>query len=233
MVNRVSEIVNDYFDLFCGATYSATMRTSIWRKRLLESTRIRVLTLLQKKDRKVNELADNLGLTDNAVRAHLTSLERDGLVRRTGREAGIRRPHVTYGVTAEAEHIFPKAYGLLLNHFVTVATGRLGPRALRACMRQVGRRIAGEQPAKLKNQTKAQRINATLALLKEMGGAASFSVRERKHFIVGNGCPFSALTADHPEACLIAESLLSEIIGVPIKERCIHVPTPSCRFEIS
>ena len=209
------------------------MRSSIWRERLLESTRIRVLALLQKKDRTVNELADNLELTDNAVRSHLTSLQRDGLVRRTGSETGVRRPHVTYGITAEAEHIFPRAYGLLLNHFVTVAARRLGPRALRACMRQVGRKIAREQPAKLKNQSKARRINTTLALLKEMGGTASFSVRERKHFIVGNGCPFSAVTADHPEACLIAESLLSEVIGVPVKERCIHVPTPSCRFEVS
>jgi predicted ArsR family transcriptional regulator len=205
----------------------------MWRERLLESTRVRVLALLRKKDRTVNELADDLRLTDNAVRAHLTSLERDGLVRRTGREKGVRRPHVTYGITAEADHIFPKAYGLLLNYFVGAAAERLGPRALRACMRQVGRRIAGEQTAKLKNQSKAQRINATLALLKEMGGAACFSVRERKHFIVGNGCPFTAVTADHPEACLIAESMLSEIIGVPVKERCIHVPTPSCRFEIS
>jgi predicted ArsR family transcriptional regulator len=205
----------------------------MWRERLLESTRVRVLALLRKKDRTVNELADDLRLTDNAVRAHLTSLERDGLVRRTGREKGVRRPHVTYGITAEADHIFPKAYGLLLNHFVSAAAQRLGPRALRACMRQVGRRIASEQRAKLQNQSKTQRINATLALLKEMGGAASFSVRERKHFIVGNDCPFTAVTADHPEACLIAESLLSEIIGVPVKERCIHAPMPSCRFEIS
>jgi predicted ArsR family transcriptional regulator len=209
------------------------MKTSAWRERLLETTRGQVLGLLQTKNRTVNELAHELGVTDNAVRAHLTSLERDGLVRRTGKETGVRRPHVTYGVTADAEHIFPKAYGPLLSHFVSAAAQRLGPRALRACMREVGRIIAREQPAKLKNQSKAQRINATLDLLKKMGGAASFSVREGKHFVVGNGCPFSALTADHPEACLIAESLLREIIGVPVKERCIHGPAPSCRFEIS
>jgi predicted ArsR family transcriptional regulator len=208
------------------------VRNSVWREQLLQSTRGRVLALLQTKDRTVNDLVHELGLTDNAVRAHLIGLERDGLVRRTGREAGIRRPHIVYGVTPEAEHIFPKAYGALLNEFVTVIAQRLGPRALRASMRQVGRRIA-RQKRKSKKQSKADRIQVALALLREMGGAASFSVTGGKNFIQGNGCPLSALTVDHPEGCLIAESLLTEIIGAPVKERCVRGLQPSCRFEIS
>ncbi|HYK23701.1 MAG TPA: ArsR family transcriptional regulator [Candidatus Acidoferrum sp.] len=199
---------------------------------MLQSTRGRVLALIQTDDRTVNELVDELGLTDNAVRAHLIGLQRDGLVRPTGREAGVRRPHVVYGLTPEAEHIFPKAYGPLLNEFVTVIAQRLGPRALRASMRQVGRRIA-RQKRKSKKQSKAGRIKAALIVLKEMGGAASFSVTGGKNLIQGNGCPLSALTADHPEGCLIAESLLSEIIGAQVKERCIRGLQPSCRFEIS
>lgn len=208
------------------------MKDSVWRERLLESTRGRVLALLQTKDRTVNELVHGLGLTDNAVRAHLIGLERDGLVRRTGREAGVRRPHIVYGVTLEAEHIFPKAYGPILNEFVTVIAPQLGPRALRASMRQVGRRIA-RQKRKSKKQSKADRIQAALALLKEMGGAASFSATRGKNFILGNGCPLRALTAHHPEGCLIAESLLREIIDAPVKERCSRGLQPSCRFEIS
>ncbi|MGH8101663.1 MAG: helix-turn-helix transcriptional regulator [Chthoniobacterales bacterium] len=208
------------------------MKNSLWRERLLQSTRGRVLALIQTKDRTVNQLVRELGLTDNAIRAHLIGLERDGLVRRTGREAGVRRPHVVYGVTPEAEHIFPKAYGPLLNEFVTVIAQRLGPRALRASMRQAGRRIA-RQNRKSKTQSKVARIQAALAVLKEMGGTASFSVRGGRNFILGNGCPLSALTTDHPEGCLIAESLLSEIIGAPVKERCIRGLQPSCRFEIS
>jgi|SRR5947207_3230487 len=207
------------------------VKKSVWCERLFESSRGRVLALLQMKDRTVNELAHELGLTDNAVRAHLVGLERDGLVRPTGREAGVRRPHVVYGLTPEAEPIFPKAYGPLLNAFVTVIAQRLGRRALRASMRQVGRSIARSQ-RKAKKQGKAGRIQAALLLLKEMGGAASFSVTGGKNFIQGNGCPFSALTADHPEGCLIAESLLSEIIGASVKERCIRGLQPSCRFEI-
>jgi predicted ArsR family transcriptional regulator len=208
------------------------MKSSAWRERLLRSTRGRVLALLQTKNRTVNELAHELQLTDNAVRAQLVSLERDEFVRRVGREAGVRKPHVTYGITQEAEQLFPKAYGALLSHFVAVVAKRLGSRALRASMREVGRRIVAQQSLKLKGQSKAQRTKTALALLKEMGGAATFSESEGKHFIRGNDCPLAAVTATHPEACLIAESLLSEIIGVPVKECCIHGPSPSCLFLI-
>ena len=55
------------------------MKTTGWRARLMESTRGKILDLLRTKEQTVNELAAALGLTDNAVRAHLLSLERDGL----------------------------------------------------------------------------------------------------------------------------------------------------------
>ena len=57
----------------------------------------------------MNELAAALGLTDNAVRAHLLSLERDGLAHQSGTQPGFRKPHATYALTAEAEQIFPKS----------------------------------------------------------------------------------------------------------------------------
>ena len=65
-----------------------------------------------------------------------------------------------------------------------------------------------------------------------LGGAASFKEEDGKHFIYGNGCPIAAATANHPEACLLAESLLAELIGSPVKEHCVRGPTPSCRFEV-
>ena len=84
-------------------------------KRFFDSTRGRIVTLLRGTTRTVNELAEELGLTDNAVRAHLLSLERDGLVTQSGIQRGTRKPHFAYELAAEAEHLFPKAYDALLN----------------------------------------------------------------------------------------------------------------------
>ena len=75
------------------------------------STRGQILVLLRRGTETVNDLAAALGLTDNAVRAHLTALERDGLARRSGTRRGSRKPTVTYALSAEAEQLFPKEYG--------------------------------------------------------------------------------------------------------------------------
>jgi predicted ArsR family transcriptional regulator len=208
------------------------MKDTGWRRRLLKSTRGKILELLRGKERTVNELAAALRLTDNAVRAHLLSLERDGLVNQSGIQHGFRKPHATYALTVDAEQIFPKAYGPLLDLILTVLSQKLSPGELRAAMREVGRRVADGQKKKVRGKNREQRIQAALRILKDLGGAASFSKSAGKDFIRGNGCPLAAATAGHPEACLIAESLLSEIIGVPVRERCVRGPAPSCCFEV-
>lgn len=203
-----------------------------WRERLFKSTRGKILELLRTEEQTVNELADALRLTDNAVRAHLASLERDRLVVQSGMKPGIRKPHVTYTLGPETEHLFPKAYGRLVSLLMSIFSRQIKPRNLRAGMRAAGRSVAHEHLRALHGKTREQRIDAALSILKELGGAASFREEDGKHFIYGNGCPIAAATANHPEACLLAESLLTEIIGSPVKECCIRGPTPSCRFQV-
>ena len=208
------------------------MKTIGWRTRLMESTRGKILDLLRTKEQTVNELAAALRLTDNAVRAHLASLERDGLAHQSGMQPGFRKPHATYALTAEAEQIFPKSYGLLLDLILIVVSRQLSPKELRAAMREVGKRVADNHLLEVKGKSRNQRIEAALRILKELGGSATFEKSDGKHFIRGHGCPLAAATSRHPEACLIAETLLSEVIGTPVKECCIHGDTPACRFQI-
>ncbi len=196
------------------------MQRTGWNTRLLASTRGRILALLRTGNRTVNELAAALGLTDNAVRAHLLSLERDRLVRQSGTRRGTRKPHATYGLSAGADYIFPKAYGTLLNHFLAVISNRLSS----PMMRDVGQVLAGNYLDRLKGLSRPERIEVALGVLQDLGGSARFDKTGGKQFIYGhNGCPLAAVTAGHPDACLIAESLLSKIIGIRAKKCCEYV----------
>jgi predicted ArsR family transcriptional regulator len=203
-----------------------------WRERLFKSTRGKIIELLRTRERTVNELAAELHVTDNAVRAHLASLERDRLVFQSGMKPGVRKPHTTYALGPEAEQLFPKAYGRLVSLLMSIFSPRVKPQDLRAGMRAAGRAVAREHLRDLKGKTRQQRIDAALRILKDLGGAATFREENGKHFIYGNGCPIAAATANHPEACLLAESLLTSVIGARVKERCIRGPAPSCRFEV-
>jgi predicted ArsR family transcriptional regulator len=99
-------------------------------------------------------------------------------------------------------------------------------------MREVGRKIAYDNASKARARSRQERIDTAVRILSELGGAARIERVDGKDVIRGRGCPIAAATAKHPEACLIAESLLSEIIGAPVKERCHRGADPSCCFEI-
>ena len=92
--------------------------------------------------------------------------------------------------------------------------------------------MAATHLSALARKSRAQRTEKALLILQELGGSAVLEKSDGRRFIRGNGCPLAAATARHPAACLIAESLLAELIGVPVRQQCGHDGAPSCCFEI-
>ncbi|MDP9476144.1 MAG: helix-turn-helix domain-containing protein, partial [Actinomycetota bacterium] len=112
-------------------------------ERFFASTRGQVVTLLRRSARTVEDLARVLGLTDNGIRAHLAALERDGIVRQRGVvRRGSGKPAYVYGLTSQAEGLFPKAYGPVLRELLDVLAERVGPEETEALLRAVGSRLA-------------------------------------------------------------------------------------------
>ena len=201
-------------------------------KRFFDSSRGRIVTTLRGSAKTVNELAAELELTDNAVRAHLLSLERDGLIRQQGVQRGTRKPHFTYELTSEADSLFPKAYDALLNQLISVLKGRLAPATLEQVLRDVGRSLAGAEAGNRKTGNLETRVARGLTALEAIGGAARIEKEKGKFFIRSENCPLAAAVAEHPEVCQLAETLLSEIIGTEVGERCDRDGSPRCRFEV-
>ncbi len=206
------------------------METTRFDKRFFESTRGRIVTLLRASACTVDELASQLELTDNAVRAHLLTLERDGLVRQSGVRRGSRKPHFTYSLTPEAERLFPKAYDALLNQLIIVLKGRLPDEELEGVLREVGQSMAAG--AHSAGEDLQSRVRGALKVLEGIGGAAAAEREGDKVVIRSDGCPLAEAVSVHPEVCRLAESLVSEIVKAPVTERCDREGAPRCRFEI-
>src|SRR5947209_9069350 len=147
-----------------------------WNQRFVESTRGRIIMLLRRASRTVEELAQALDLTDNAVRAHLTTLERDGLVRQRGARRGGGKPAFVYELTPEAEQLFPKAYGSVLRELLQALEEHLPSDEVERLLRTVGRRIAGQwdmPPGDVR-----ARLEAAVNVLDELGGMAELELRD-------------------------------------------------------
>ena len=205
-----------------------------WDQKFFESTRGKVVTLLRRAGRTVEELAQALDLTDNGVRAHLATLEGDGIVRQRGSKrhgSGSGKPAYIYELTPEAEELFPKAYESVLSRLLNVLAVQLGSEESEALLRSVGRRIAEGQSVPADGVR--GRLEAAVGVLNKLGGLAELEERGGSFVIRGYSCPLAGVAPDHPEVCRMAETLLSELAGVPIYEHCDRGERPRCCFEVA
>jgi hypothetical protein len=93
---------------------------------------------------------------------------------------------------------------------------KLSSRELQASMREIGRSLAKEHGDQFTKKNRNERLLVALELLKKLGGSVALHEMDGKKFIRGKSRPLAAITAHYPDACLIVEALVIEIIGVPV-----------------
>ena len=197
----------------------------------LTGTRERIVTLLRRSRLTAKEIAARLGLTHNAVRGHLAALQREGLVREGGLQRSASRPAVVYELVPEAEAVFSKAYIPFVAHLVRVLQERLQSGELDEVMRTVGHRLAAEWP-RLRGDL-PQRVEAASILLEELGALNEVDRPDGGFVIRGYGCLLAEAVHGRPEVCRAMESLLGELLEVPVRECCERGERPRCCFEIA
>src|SRR5688572_26590318 len=175
------------------------MKGTKFGQNFFDSTRGQVLGLLRRGIGTVEELAKQLELTDNAVRSHLTTLERDGLAERRGLQRGSRKPHYHYALTAEAEQLFPKAYSTLFNQLLTTLKRKLAADELESILGEVAHSLAADNVAE-ENESLEGRSERALAALESMGAASALKNEDGKLRIESvTSCPFDVAVSVHPE----------------------------------
>jgi predicted ArsR family transcriptional regulator len=202
------------------------------RQPVLGTTKGKILVTLCWKRQTVSELAEGLGLTDNAVRAQLERLERDGLVAKAGSRRGVRKPHVEYELTAEALTRFPKAYGTVLVHVVSVLRDRLRAGGSRGILLEAARRLLDQHLGRLRGRSPRQRLAAAIDKLNGAGLGIDVSERSGKTVIRSCSCPIASVTAVHPEVCALFATVLGEVLGADVSESCVKGGSPRCYFEL-
>ena len=136
-------------------------------------------------------------------------------------------------MAAQVEQLLSKAYIPLLTQLVGVFTEALPAEQVETLLRRTGTRLAHElsRGKPLAGGLKS-RAAAASAMLNEHLGALTHVEANGKIVIRGASCPLAALTGKHRGVCLAMESLVTEIVGVPVLECCDRVDRPRCSFEI-
>lgn len=207
------------------------MARTNWNRRFFASTRGRIITLLRRSSRTVDELAQALDLTHTAVRAHLAALERDGLVQQRSERRGSGKPSSVYDLAPAAEYLFPKSYGQLMDQLLEVLGEHIAADEVETLLREVGRRMATGW--KIPAGELRVRLEAAVEVFNDLGGLAELEPCNGHFCIRSYSCPLAAVVPGHPEVCSLSETLLTELVGVPVQKHCDYDGVPRCSFTIA
>ena len=207
--------------------------TELLRRQLLDTSRGRIVTLLRTVGRTADDIATELGLTKSAIRVQIAAMERDGVVAKVGKRPGTTRPSHIYELTSEVEQLLSKAYVPVLTHLVETFAAALPAHEVESLLRTAGKGLAKElaREKRISGELRS-RAAAASELMNEHLGALTQVEGNGAIVIRGAGCPLAALTGKHRGVCLALESLVTEIVGVAVRECCDRSARPKCCFEI-
>lgn len=203
-------------------------------RRLLGTTKGKILVLMCQGRQTVSELGLKLGLTDNAVRAQLQRLERDGLVSQAGSRRGVRRPHAEYELAAKAYELFPKAYEPALRKLLDVLGERFSQEVVRELLVQAGHAFVDQHVGAVRGRNPRQRLTQILSRLNGASLGIEVGQEGGKTVLLSCSCPLASVTAAHPEMCESLADILGDVLEAPngVQQRCERDGVPRCRFEI-
>jgi DeoR family suf operon transcriptional repressor len=200
-------------------------------RRFLASTRGRILTLLRRQTRTVDDLAETLDLSDNAVRSQLQTLERDGLVTYESTRRGPGKPAHLYRLAPNAERVFPKSYATVLDNLLQVLGERLPPGELEAALDEVGQRLA--RTVRPLTGSTEERIPGVIEAFAGIGGLAELDASGASLVIQGYDCPIARAVQGYPGSCRVLQAMLETVLEQPVTESCDKSDPPRCRFVIT
>lgn len=198
------------------------------------STRMEVLELLRRKGRLSAEtIANDLGVTPNAVRQHLTNLERDGLVASQPERSGRGRPALLFALTERADAVFPKRYGQLATMVLQEVQEMGGPEALDELFARVAARHAQAIEKDLEGLTFEDKLHRVVAWIGRAGTLVEQTETDEGVRVTIHNCPFRNTALKFPQVCSITPQLISRLTSAPVSQSdSIHRRDPYCSFVV-
>jgi len=198
-------------------------------------TRKKIIMLLKKSEHMtVAEMSKEMGITSMAIRQHLMSLEKRGIINYTTRKYGIGRPVFLYKLTDKAMDFFPKAYGSFIKEMLGIIERLDGRTKVNRIFQERKERILRERLAALGgNGSAGKRVRALGELLDREGYMVEVSESADQMEFRQYNCLLYSLVGDYPEACALELELYQDLLGTGVvRSECQRDGSPACVYRV-
>jgi predicted ArsR family transcriptional regulator len=165
----------------------------------------------------VRELAEAADVSPVSVRHHLSNLQAEDLVQVEEVRHGVGRPHHAFSLTEKALELFPTRYYRLTNRLIEELKGSLPEDKVDELFGRVAVSMAEQFAEELKSLPLEERLRRLVALLADEGFDAELEQVGDSLMIHELSCPFLQVGQEHPEVCILDQSLIARALSLPVE----------------
>lgn len=197
-------------------------------------TRDKVLEILLQRQRcTINDIAEEVGINHISVRHHIAKLEASGRVSSEDENIGVGRPRKVYFLTPQGMEDFPQRYLTFSIRLVEQLKGALPEKTVKKLFKEIATDMVNDHTAQvdLSELELSERIALISQLLRNEGFTIEVIESENGLQIRETSCPYKHVGEEHPEICLVDETIIEQVLDTPIKKtHCVLNGDPFCAY---
>ncbi|WP_276356412.1 helix-turn-helix transcriptional regulator [Cohnella caldifontis] len=202
------------------------------------STRSQLLQMLKTQGScSTSDMAKAMGITEMAVRRHIQTMEKDGLIRSTLVRQSMGRPSYRYSLTEQADDLFPKNYPQLTLDLLSELEEQPGGKELIGRMFEGRRDKLGTKYRERMHNLSLQERVAELAEIQNVGGYMTEWLQDPKdpgtYRLYEYNCPVAQVANRYRQACQCERQLFEQLLEADVERtECLADGGPRCTYQI-
>lgn len=164
----------------------------------------------------VADLSSRLQMTGEAVRQHLLLLLQDRYIQRQSERtstAGAGRPSLSYSLTMEGEHLFPKSYDGLTVELIDTVLAQLGEDSLKQVLSSMAESRVQQWEFRLRGLNLFERVVALKDIYMENDSFIEIEQDGEDILLIERNCPFANVAMQRPTLCSVTVNVLTRLLG--------------------
>jgi len=179
------------------------------------NTKEQILALLkQNGSMTIMELANEINITEMAVRRHIQTLEREKLVRSDVKKQTMGRPSKVYRLAEQGEDFFPKKYKEfsieLLNGLIEAGQEDL----LKDILQKRKMRLLEKYKHDLKQEKLQERLDKLMDIQEFDGYMPQIEMKEGEVHFKELNCPYVDIAKEFPQLRQVEVEFIKEFLGL-------------------
>jgi iron-sulfur cluster biosynthesis transcriptional regulator SufR len=199
------------------------------------STRRVILTMLKTKGSlSVSDMAKQLSITEMAVRRHLNTLERDGLIEAKLVRQAMGRPTNLYSLTSQADDLFPKKYQHLTLDLLGELVSEAGEEQVDRLFERRKERLIHRYGEQMQGKPLAERVKTLAEIQNANGYMVDWNAVENGQYIINeHNCPISQVANQYNHACQCELMMFKSLLDADVERtECLVKGGNKCSYVI-